>query len=285
MSCPATVPEIVLLLTLKLSSTIDPLPLARSSKLLLVNVVLTNIHKEQIFKQNIIYFLYILTIIEHGHKFLKQIKNILVFENEDLKKEILNISSTKGGFPAFLFWINFLKIDILKDNNNYIIINSINNSDDRLYKWTLEKIKENKSMLLHKTYIIEQMLSNLLTSIIPTKYKLRKLKILSNNCNLNPYFNKMLYYDVGVFFTIKKELFKYYYHKPIDIHQILTIHSYHYIEKPYIEDYKYIYNKLITDQEKFYFQLIMMIYNNCNFGLEYDINKLNIDKKDIIKNY
>ena len=32
-------------------------------------------------------------------------------------------------------------------------------------------------MLLHKTYIIEQMLSNLLTSIIPTKYKLRKLKI------------------------------------------------------------------------------------------------------------
>ena len=41
MSCPGTVPEIVLLLTLKLSNTIDPVPFARSSKLLLDNVVCT----------------------------------------------------------------------------------------------------------------------------------------------------------------------------------------------------------------------------------------------------
>jgi len=251
---------------------------------LLVNVVLTNIHKEQIFKQNIIYFLYILTIIEHGHNFLKQIKNILVFENEDLKKEILNISSTKGGFPAFLFWINFLKIDILKDNNNYIIINSINNSDDRLYKWTLEKIKENKSMLLHKNNIIKQMITNLLSSLIPTKHKLKKLKILSENCNLNPYFNVMLNNVTWSNFSIVKKLFKYYYHKPITIDEISDILSNYYLDLPSIEDYKSIYNKLITEQEKFYFQLIMMLRIIDDFGPENDINKLYFNKNDLIKN-
>ena len=251
---------------------------------LLVNVVLTNIHKDQIFKQNIIYFLYILTIIEHGHKFLKQIKNILVFENEDLKKEILNISSTKGGFPAFLFWINFLKIDILKDNNNYIIINSINNSDDRLYKWTLEKIKENKSMLFHKNNIIKQMITNLLSSLIPTKHKLKKLKILSENCNLKPYLNVMLNNVTWSDFSIVKKLFKYYYHKPITFDEISDIITNYYLDLPSTEDYKTIYNKLITEQEKFYFQLIMMLRIIDDFGPENDINKLYFNKNDLIKN-
>lgn len=249
---------------------------------LLVNVIITNIHGKKIFQQNIIYFLYILTIIEHGHKFLKQIKNILVFENEDLKKEILNLSSSKGGFPAFLFWINFLKIDILK--NDYIIINSINNSDDRLYKWTLEKIKENKSMLLHKNNIIKQMITNLLSSLIPTKHKLKKLKILSDNCNLKPYLNVMLNNVTWSNFSIVKKLFKYYYYKPITIDEISDILSNYYLDLPSTEDYKSIYNKLITEQEKFYFQLIMMLRIKDDFGPENDINKLYFNKNDLIKN-
>jgi ubiquinone/menaquinone biosynthesis C-methylase UbiE len=252
---------------------------------LLVNNVLTYKNNDKIFQENIKYFLYLLSIIKDGHKLLQKIKYIIIINDHNLKKDILTLSSIKGVFPVFLFWIDFFKIDIFKDEYEYIISLSIKNADDRLYKWILEKIKENKSMLLQKNYIIEQILSNLLTSISPTKYKLKKLKILSENCNLKPYFNKMLYYDIGVIFSIKKELFKYYYHNPIDINQILTIHSYHYIEAPSIEDYKYIYNKLITDQEKFYFQIVMMIYNNCNFGLEYDINKLTVNKKDLIKNY
>lgn len=251
---------------------------------LLVNVVLTNIHGKKIFKQNIRYFLYILTIIEHGHNFLKQIKNILVFENEDLKKEILNLSSSKGGFTAFLFWIKFLKIDILHDNNDYIIINSINNSDDRLYKWTLEKIKENKSMLLHKNNIIKQMITNLLSSLIPTKHKLKKLKILSENCNLKPYLNVMLNNITWSNFSLVKKLFKYYYHKPITIDEISDILSNYYLVLPSTEDYKSIYNKLITEQEKFYFQLIMMLRIIDDFGPENDINKLYFNKNDLIKN-
>jgi SAM-dependent methyltransferase len=252
---------------------------------LLINNILLYKDKNKIFKENIKYFLYLLSVIRDGHLFLKNIKNILFIEDELLKKDILSISSLKGVFPVFLFWIDFFKIDVFKDEYEYIISLSIKNADNRLYKWFLEKIKENNSMLLHKDYIIEQLLSNLLTSSILPKYKLKKLRILSENCNLKPYFNKMLYYDTGYNFCIKKELFKYYYCKPLSISTILTIHSYHYKEKPTIDDYKYIYNKLITDQEKFYFQLIMMIYNNYNFGLEYDINKLTIDKKDLIKNY
>jgi hypothetical protein len=251
---------------------------------LLMHSTATYVHRKNLFQHTMKYFLYVLTIIEHGHKFLKQIKDILVLKDEHFKKELLSLSSSKGGFPAFMFWMDFFKIDILKDDYNYIVSNSIKNSDDRLYKWTLEKIKENKSMLLHKNSIVEQMLTNLLSSLIPTKHKLKKLRILSENCNLNPYFNDMLYYVAGTSFTIVKELFKHYYHKPITIDELVAIHSNHYIDLPSDEDYKSIYNKLMTDQEKFYFQLIMMLRNVTDLGPENDINKLCFDPKEIIQN-
>jgi SAM-dependent methyltransferase len=253
--------------------------------ILLIHNIVSYKDKNKIFKENIKYFLYLLSVIKDGHLFLKNIKNIIFIEDEILQKDILTLSSLKGVFPVFLFWIDFLKIDIFKDEYEYIISLSIKNSDDRLYKWILEKIKENKPILLQKDGFIEPMLSNLMSSTADKKYKLKKIKILSEYSNLKPYFSKMLYYDTGYYFAIKKELFKYYYCKPINISTILTIHSYHYKEKPTIDDYKYIYNKLITDQEKFYFQLVMMIYNNYDFGLEYDINTLTVDKKDLIKNY
>lgn len=63
------------------------------------------------------------------------------------------------------------------------------------------------------------MLSNLLTSIILPKYKLKKLRILSENCNLKPYFNKMLYYDTGYNFCIKKN-----YSNIIIVNQLILIH-------------------------------------------------------------
>jgi len=251
---------------------------------LLIDIVISYEHKEKIFQQHVRYFLYILTTIEHGHTFLKQIKNILIIENNDLKKDILTLSSSKGGFPAFLFWIAFFNIDILKDEYNYIVINSIKNSDDRLYKWILEKIKENKSMLLHKNIIITQMISNLLSSLIPTKYQLKKLRILSENCNLNPYFNVMLSNVTWTKFSIVKKLFKYYYHKPITISEISIILSNYYLDLPSIDDYKSIYNKLLTEQEKFYFQLIMMLQCMGDFGLENDIYKLSFNRSDLIKN-
>jgi SAM-dependent methyltransferase len=253
--------------------------------ILLIHNIISYKDKNKIFKENIKYFLYLLSVIKDGHLFLKNIKNIIFIEDEILKKEILTLSSLKGVFPVFLFWIDFLKIDIFKDEYEYIISLSIKNSDDRLYKWILEKIKENKPILLQKDGFIDPMLSNLMSSTADKKYKLKKIRILSEYCNLKPYFSKMIYYDTGYYFVIKKELFKYYYCKPINISTIITIHSYHYKEKPTIDDYKYIYNKLITDQEKFYFQLVMMIYNDYDFGLEYDINTLTVDKKDLIKNY
>lgn len=251
---------------------------------LLIDTVISYTYKEKIFQQNVRYFLYILTTIEHGHQHLKQIKNILIIEDDNLKKEILNLSSSKGGFPAFLFWIDFFNIDILKDEYNYIVINSIKNSDDRLYKWILEKIKENKSMLLHQNIIITQMITNLLSSLIPIKYQLKKLRILSENCNLNPYFNVMLSNVIWTKFSIVKKLFKYYYHKPITIIEISVILSNYYSDLPSIDDYKSIYNKLLTDQEKFYFQLIMMLQCMGDFGLENDIYKLSFNQNDLIKN-
>ena len=251
---------------------------------ILVNIVLTNIHKKNIFQQNMKYFLYILTIITKGHIFLKQIKSILVFENEDLKKDILNLSSTDGSFNAFLFWINFLNINILKDDSNNIIVNSISNSDDRLYKWILEKIKVNKSMILYENNIIERMITNLLTSLIPTKHKLKKLKILSENCNLKPYFNVMLNNLTWSKFSIVKKIFKYYYCSPITIAEISDVLSNYYVDLPLTDDYKSIYNMLITEQEKFYFQLIMMLRIIDDFGPENDINKLYFNKNDLLKN-
>ena len=33
---------------------------------------------------------------------------------KEIKTDILNMSSLKGGFPAFMFWMNFFNIDILE---------------------------------------------------------------------------------------------------------------------------------------------------------------------------
>jgi ubiquinone/menaquinone biosynthesis C-methylase UbiE len=249
----------------------------------IINQIINYKHKKNIFQHNMKHFLYVLTLIEHGHKFLKQIKDILTFDKETFKTEILHMSSSKGGFPAFLFWMNFFNIDILKDDFNYIIINSIKNSDDRLYKWILDKIKENKSMLLHKNSVVEQMLNNLLTAGTPTKHKLKKLRILSENCNLNPYFNEMISYSAGSYFSIIKELFKHYYHKPLTFHEIITINSNSYIDIPSDDDYKMIYIKLKTEKEQFYFLFTTMVHHLTDFGSDYNINKFSINTKELLQ--
>ena len=272
--------------------SIGPIELNKNYKLcyfnqlvnILMNTFITYKYKKEILQKNIKYFLYILTLIEHGHRFLKQIENMLILKDNYFKKDILNVSSLKGSFPAFIFWKNFFNIDIMKDEYKYIIENCIKNSDDRLYKWILKIIKNNNSKL--NSSIIKQMITNLLSQDnILSKYKLKKLRILSENYNLTPYFNIMILSDTGDNFIVKKTIFEYYYHKPISFNEIKIIYSSYYKVPPLIEDYKYIYNKLITDQEKFYFQLIMMLYNVCDFGLENNINKLCVNVEDLMKNH
>ena len=61
--------------------------------ILLIHNIVSYKDKNKIFKENIKYFLYLLSVIKDGHLFLKNIKNIIFIEDEILNKEILTLSS------------------------------------------------------------------------------------------------------------------------------------------------------------------------------------------------
>lgn len=219
---------------------------------------------------------YVLTLTIHSHKYLNKIKKYM---DEKLinKETVLNFAVSKGGFPTFIFWINFFNEDILKESNNTLLTKSIRNSDDRIFKWVLEKIKENKSMMLQKSNIIENLITEVTQSTIPPKYKLKRIKILSQNCNLIPYFHKMIegYPQVEVM----KELFKHYYKTPLTyemIENVIRICQAHTLPE-LIEDNKYFYQLLSTDTEK----VIYVIQSVLKSGMNNEITK----NLDTVKNY
>ena len=110
-----------------------------------------------------------LSTVLNGYYYLNKFKSFLKDYKSDIVNEILSLTSIKGSFHTFLFWIELYNIDILKDDYNFIFQNSIKNADDRIFKWYINQIKKNNSLLLQKTYMIEKLLYTILLSNIEAK--------------------------------------------------------------------------------------------------------------------
>jgi hypothetical protein len=105
-----------------------------------------------------------------------------------------------------------------KDDSSIYLEQSIKNSDNRIFKWYISQ----ENINLKKTSVITNMLSNILSSTTtPSKYILKKIKILSENVNLIPYFSQMISYTSKE--DIIYQLMKYYYKVPLDIENINNI--------------------------------------------------------------
>ena len=153
-----------------------------------------------------------------GHILLEKLRYyIKPLCNHDFTNKCLLEAAKAGTFLNFNFWLSLTK------ENNIILLHlslqeelfivSIGNSDDRLYKYIINKIlSTNKLFLQTKPTIIIKMIDTLGLSIIPPKYILRRLKLLSSYISLIPYFNNMI--NAFNHEKILVEIHKYYYYIP-----------------------------------------------------------------------
>lgn len=250
---------------------------------ILVELIFMHPLKKEIFEtKDMEKILLVLSLTIHGHKYLNKLKDNIIKMNITEKEVLLASSASRGGFPTFLFWANHFNIDILKDENKYLFQISIKNSDNRLFKWTIHKIKADKSMLLHNTDVIQTLISEIFCSTIPAKFKLKRIKYLSQNCNLVPYFGYML--EQYPSYELTKCLFKYYYQTPLSYTNINFLSSICANELTDIT-VSNIYNIFITDTEKAMFIICNIIKYNNSYNLTDKLQTLKIDINIILMDF
>lgn len=145
----------------------------------------------------------ILTIQFKGHLFLNKINQYIYLDDTDIDQQLI-YASINGMLPTFLFWYDKLKnIEIYNKNYMEYFENSVGNSDDRIFKYLLK----NKSS--DTEFNIANIMNKLVSSLVPTKYILRRIKLLSTYIDLSDHFETMI-----ITFTDTKiinEIHKYYY--------------------------------------------------------------------------
>ena len=157
---------------------------------------------------------------------LNRIINKMVFCDNYITGNILD-TAEKGTMGSFLYWLNKYSKSLETINFKIldeIFIKSISNSDDRIYKYFLTTIvtnktsyyKENKNIILH-------VLSSLFNAEIPTKYILRRLKLLSQYIELNCLYYLEYMIECTYDFKILVEINKYYYSSPHTFTSLLKL--------------------------------------------------------------
>jgi SAM-dependent methyltransferase len=236
----------------------------------------------------------ILTSSYKGQYLLNRINFIIskIIKQIDSEKLLL-LASSKGTLITFLFWLEYYGVKNIEDLPNNIqetiFVNSIGNSDDRLYKYMIKKIiSVNKLFFQQNSSIINNILNNLACSDVPPKYILRRLKYLSEQVSLVSYFHLMI-----ELFSNKKiisNLHKYYYFVPHTFNTIIELcKGYDYydnlLEKCSISstDIDNIMTMLKTNIEKHIFCIVL----SSLYHIKYDIFKMNenIFEKIVKENY
>lgn len=169
-----------------------------------------------------------LTLLAKGQNLLNKLAHRFAKINIFKQKinDLLTESARSGTFLTFLFWLSrhdsktIEKLSQSMQENIFAL--SIGNSDDRLFKFILEKVLKTDKLFLQKSKsTINNMIGTLAGSLVPPKYQLKRLRILSSYISLVPYFYKMIneFESDKVIF----ELHKYYYENPHDFDSIYTI--------------------------------------------------------------
>jgi hypothetical protein len=229
-----------------------------------------------------------LTCLSKGQILLNKINHRLT--NINLDKSTLNRhlveASHMGTYMTFMFWLvktDEKKIQLLEKHiQEKIFINSIGNSDDRLYKYILNNILSvNKLFFQQNTILIKNMIMSLSNMRIPEKYFFKRLKLLSQYISLVPYFKYMIQQQKNENIIIK--LHKYYYVNPHTFESLLhisTLSSFNSMILIYHPDgtnsydlhfNEYLYNIIIinilkTEEEKIMFKIAINLKYNTEKG-------------------
>uniref|UniRef100_A0A6C0D8V9 Methyltransferase domain-containing protein n=1 Tax=viral metagenome TaxID=1070528 RepID=A0A6C0D8V9_9ZZZZ len=201
----------------------------------------------------------------HGITHLKNIKNIInetIITQDDIF-DITRYVAAKGLLPSYLFWTKFTKpYTLTYFNYSLILSDAIKNSDDRIFKILLKLSPiDSPSKFYKNNEYIEPILTSVLISVLPKKFLLRRIKLLSEKTNLKSLYPEMITHTNNI--SILNTLSKYYYNEVLKFNNLDTILSY-----PNISDYELniYYNILKTESEKIIFYIL------CNIN-GYSINK------------
>jgi SAM-dependent methyltransferase/cell fate (sporulation/competence/biofilm development) regulator YmcA (YheA/YmcA/DUF963 family) len=232
---------------------------------------------------------------------LNQYINKIIKSDNDILP-FLYTAATKGTLLTFFFWLDKTKNKKLESINpntlHQIYINSIGNSDDRLYKFILKHIDNHDKLFFQKNNnVINNFITVLAYSKVPPKYQLRRIKILSQKISLIPYFKHMI--STFIHEKVLFEVHNYYYNEPHSyeslnnlIRKIMNTQETNLLvdypeynlkwNMPFSKFNK-IFSSLKTNEEKISAQIILSLYTyNC---YKFKIIDTSIIEKIVIENY
>ena len=229
------------------------------------------------------YVLEKITKINKGQFLLNKLDNRIkrISNNEDINKYLVT-AAEMGTFATFLYWLNKIENKKLEKLPNIFVdqiyTGSISNSDDRLFKYILNHMDVYDKLFFfkNKAVFIVKILNKLEQSAIPIKYKLKRIKKLSEYISLIPYFNNM----IEIFNSGKMllTLHKYYYTMPHDYNSLNMLINKIQLVGLQTND---IFNVLKTEDEKIIYQIIRSIKLDQYFK----ITNLKLFEKIVINNY
>jgi hypothetical protein len=215
--------------------------------------------------------------IKRGYLLMNKIINIV----DDLDKfDIYDLLILASRYSCLYTFLLLEKKSDNKYNIQYdkILLSSIENTDDRVYKYVLNNYNNFSKIL------IEQIIFKLgVSTKIPDKIKLKKLKLLSCKIDLNEYFFIMIKYFKSI--NIIKTLHTYYYNNYDNIYFIDDIDNLLNNIENIKDEYTNIYNLFKTEKEKLLYIILCIIKFSYNEDVGYNnklLNSIVLDNSDYI---
>jgi hypothetical protein len=222
-----------------------------------------------------------LTKLNRGQLLLQKLSSYLSKYSDTIMNELLQLAAKFGSYGTFIFWLNKMghkTINSLsKELLDELTVFSINNPDDRLYENIVTTIiSKNKIYFQQKKQTITSMLSLIIKNDkIPTKYILRRLKLLSNYIILAPYFSFMVEHTLN--YDVLAKLAKYYYVKPMTCEDIYNyfcnyIHTYDTFKpQSHIMMAETLYSTIKSSEEQFMIAVLIALRYNVDITEKYKI--------------
>jgi len=211
-----------------------------------------------------------------------QLNKYLIFNNIIIINEHIICASRHGTLMTFMYWFNKFK-NIETDKIKLLLLDSITNPDDRIFKFLFGKITNYNIVYFQHNLYIKELIRNLSTSTIPSKFILKRIKLLSTKLKLYTHLEYMCnkFKDLKIIYTLHKYYYKtsYTFINLISLNNnIMTSHNYSYLEK--------LIDLLKTKEEKNTLFILFLLSNPSayDFLKTFDYDK-SIISKIIINNY
>lgn len=227
---------------------------------------------------------------------INKAQNILYKLPFDLKYELGSININKlfinatrySTLPVVIYFLKICDSQVQDIHMFTILKNVLYNSDDRVYKYIIKKLKYSNALISnsHSLGFIASIFSNNNTDKSADKYKLRKIKFLSQYIDINKYIKNIIPHitNYDLLYNLLKYNFTGFTFNGSDYYETeIFIKMFNYILK-LCNDNDYnkiknnitkIYNLLQTDSGKNLFYIIFSILLNNSFGYKFIKDNIN----------